>query len=204
MPALKNLTGAIFGKWTVLEYAGPGSDGATWKCVCECGTSRVVISHSLLNGKSASCGCWQRERMAVTSRRHGHQSGGKQSPTYKSWRNMLNRCNNAKHPSYRNYGGKGIAVCETWTSFDVFLADMGVRPDGETLDRIKSDAGYSKENCRWCSMKEQANNRSNNHFLELNGERRTVAQWAEHLGIKVGTIAGRLHRGATDEQALRQ
>jgi hypothetical protein len=117
---------------------------------------------------------------------------------------MLRRCNDPKQTGYQNYGGKGVTVCEDWKTFEGFLADMGEREDGKTLDRIDGNGNYEKSNCRWFDMKEQANNRSNNHLLTHNGETHTVAQWAEILGIKDGTIRGRLFRGFSTEDALKR
>lgn len=202
MPARKNLIGCVFGRWSVLDYAGTSGQGAMWTCRCECGTEKAVHASSLLHGKSESCGCWAREKLSLDKTTHGHLAGGKQSPTYTCWRGMLRRCSDSEHPSYSNYGGKGVSVCERWMSFDAFLEDMGERPDGKTLDRVDGAKGYSKENCRWFTMKEQANNRANNHLLTFRGETHTVARWAEILGIKEGTIRARLCRGASDEDAL--
>ena len=151
-----------------------------------------------------SCGCFASEIATATHTTHGHNKRSGQSPTYKSWRNMLRRCTDVKHPSYANYGGRGISVCEEWMVFSGFLRDMGERPETKTLDRIDSNGNYEKSNCRWLDMKEQANNRSSNHLLTHNGETHTVAQWAEKLGIKDGTIRARLFRGFSVEDALRQ
>lgn len=173
-----------------------------WLCRCDCGTERAVHAASLLSGKSISCGCWQRDFLALEKPKHGHNRRGNQSLTYKSWRNMLRRCNDPKHGSYHNYGGRGIKVCEEWRSFEVFLSDMGERPEGKTLDRIDGNKGYSKENCRWMDMREQANNRANNHLLTHNGETHTIAEWARILGVADGTIRARVHRGFSDADAL--
>lgn len=115
---------------------------------------------------------------------------------------MLRRCNDPKHTSYSNYGGKGIEVCDEWKSFERFLDDMGQRPEGKTLDRIENDKVYSKDNCRWMSMHEQANNRDNNVRLNYQGKSLTIAEWARELGINVNTIRVRLLRGKSTEDAL--
>lgn len=202
MPARKDLVGQRFGRWAVTAYGGPGTSGATWVCVCECGTARRVNANALLAGWSQSCGCLARE---INSRRvtHGHATGGKHSPTFVVWHSMRARCGNPKHPSFHNYGGRGIKVCERWESFEAFLEDMGERPKGMTLDREDNDGDYCPQNCRWVSMKDNSNNRRNNRLLTLHGKTHTVAQWAALTGIKEGTIRARLHRGATDEEALR-
>jgi hypothetical protein len=202
MPARKNLVGLKFGRWKVTAYGGPGTCGATWVCECECGTARRVNANSLLAGLSQSCGCLAKEINAARAI-HGHTKGDKHSPTFTSWKSMLDRCKNQGHPSYRNYGARGISVCERWKAFGGFLEDMGERQKGMTLDRIDSDGNYCKENCRWISMKENSNNRRNNRRLTLHGRTHTVAQWAALTGINESTIRVRIHRGATDEEALR-
>lgn len=204
MPAIKNLIGCEFGRWTVLEYCGSSGQGAMWTCKCQCGTIKNIRSASLLNGRSTSCGCYARDSLAKRATQHGHNTRKTgQSPTYKSWRAMLKRCDDPKQNGYHNYGGKGIKVCDEWRSFECFLRDMGERPDCKTLDRIDNSLGYTKENCRWMSMKEQANNRSTNTRLTHQGKTHTISEWADILGIKRVTISTRLFRGASIENALK-
>lgn len=202
MPAFKDLSGRSFGAWLVLSYAGTDGSGATWMCVCECGTERSVKASSLLGGRSTACGCTR--DVAKWATHHGHQRGGKQSPTYQTWRAMLRRCSDPGHPSYLNYGGRGVGVCDEWKTFERFLSDMGERPEGTWLDRIDCDGDYCKSNCRWLSTKLQGSNRRNNVFYEMDGKRLTVPQWAELLGAKEGTIRARLRRGKSIEEALRR
>lgn len=115
--------------------------------------------------------------------------------TYFAWRSMRSRCMNPKHPAWKHYGGRGIVVCDAWAnSFDQFLNDMGEVPDGFSLDRIDNEKGYSPENCRWATDKEQLNNRRNNRWIEKNGEKKTLSQWAETYGIPMNTLAKRLER----------
>lgn len=203
MPARKDLVGNRFGRWIVTAYGGPGTSGATWVCVCDCGTARRVNANSLLSGHSHSCGCAGAEKLAERMTVHGHQKGGKHSPTFTVWHSMRARCDNDKHPSFINYGGRGIKVCPEWASFSVFLRDMGERPAGKTIDRIDNNGDYCKENCRWVSMKQNSNNRRNNRLLTLHGKTHTVAQWAALTGINENTIRARLYRGASDEDALK-
>lgn len=205
MPARKNLVGCVFGRWEVLSYGGPGAVGATWLCRCDCGNERAVNASSLLAGTSASCGCVGLQKFVQRATKHGHnrRTTTGRSTTYDTWAGMLRRCKDERHPSYRNYGGKGVTVCDGWKSFGVFLSDMGERPEGKTLDRIDNNKGYSKDNCRWMTMLEQGNNRANNHHLTHNGETHTIAEWSRILGIKVGTIRARVCRGLSDEDALK-
>ena len=115
---------------------------------------------------------------------------------------MMARCYNEGHMHFPSYGGRGIAVCDRWHDFDCFVADMGDRPEGCSLDRINNDMGYSPENCQWSTAKEQANNRRNNTLLEVNGVEKTVSQWAEDLGTSASTIAGRINMGWSVEDAV--
>lgn len=159
----KSLVGKRVGLLTVTCLAGLTKSGQKlWNCDCECGNKHVVRIDFLNKGRIKSCGCLHKK--AVT--KHGHadsQKNGRRttpSPTYSSWRSMLSRCNNSNATSYQYYGGRGITVCERWLhSFENFLADMGPRPDGMTLDRENTNGSYAADNCRWSTPKQQANNR---------------------------------------------
>lgn len=116
------------------------------------------------------------------------------TPTYRSWYNMKSRCNN---PNYRNshlWLGRGIKYPPRWELFTEFLKDMGERPDGKSLDRINNDKSYSKDNCRWATREEQANNVTTNRRITFNNRTQTISQWARELGIKRETIRDRIDR----------
>jgi hypothetical protein len=116
---------------------------------------------------------------------------------------MMQRCYNPKHRDYRYWGGRGIRVCERWHSFENFYEDMGNPPEGMTLDRKDNSGDYCKENCRWATKEEQQNNTRYNVWLEHEGERRTIAQWAREIGMNVGTLGARLNvYGWSIERAL--
>lgn len=192
-PRFKNLIGQVFNELTVIEYAGLSKHKATlWKCRCSCGKEVTMPSLKLRTARR-SCGCRQGR---VT---HGMSY----SSIYGTWRSMINRCTKPADEGYKHYGGRGIQVCDRWrNSFEAFASDMGPKPKGMTLDRRENDGDYSPENCRWATKKQQARNTRSSRILELNGQRRTIAEWSEVLGINRMTIAGRLHRGYSDEKAL--
>jgi hypothetical protein len=105
------------------------------------------------------------------------------NPTYRSWYEMRARCNNPKHISYPNYGGRGITVCKRWSKFENFLADMGVRPVGTSIDRINNNGVYKPSNCQWATRKEQNNKRRQCHNIKHMGVTKTLAEWCEYLGL---------------------
>lgn len=126
--------------------------------------------------------------------RHGHAFVGKVSKIYTLWLGMKARCENPNATKYYMYGARGITVCDRWKKFENFLADMGEPPAvGMQLDRKDNDGPYSPDNCRWATRKEQARNRRDNHFLELNGKRATIAEWAEITGIEYSNIKNRIN-----------
>lgn len=138
--------------------------------------------------------------------KHGHAlSGGKRPNIYRRWQHMIQRCHNPNDTDYKNYGARGIAVCERWrNSFTDFLSDMGLPPsDGLTIDRIDTNGPYSPENCRWASVKQQANNRRRTKILTIKGVSRPLTEWCELVGIGSKTVLYRLkHMGMTHEDAV--
>jgi hypothetical protein len=159
MPAAKQLDGQMFGRLTVIERFRSRNGRVTWLCRCACGKLHEAVSHALTSGHTKSCGCWKQERNTSTPPSHGHASRkAGLSPTYQSWRGMWTRCTNPNVKSYKDYGGRGITICARWAEFENFLADMGERPDGRTLDRIEVNGNYEPNNCRWATRKEQVMN----------------------------------------------
>lgn len=127
------------------------------------------------------------------------------TPEHNSWVAMLVRCRDPKHPNYRNYGGRGIKVCDRWReSFENFYADMGPRPAGTTLDRVHGNGDYCPANCRWATTREQRRNTRQNRYVTINNVTRCVADWADISGINLGTICQRLNYGWPPEKAVFQ
>jgi hypothetical protein len=128
---------------------------------------------------------------------HGQSKiNGKPSPTYLSWVSMRQRCYNKNHCAYKNYGGRGIMVCDEWNNnFGNFFSDMGERPEGKSLDRIDNDGNYNKENCKWSTQKEQSNNTRSNTYVTINGETKRLSKWSNLFGINRATINARIKKG---------
>ena len=121
---------------------------------------------------------------------------------YKVWSAIQQRCENPNHISYKNYGGRGIKLCKRWKKFKNFLFDMGIPEKGMTIDRIDNNKGYNRKNCQWVSLKENANNKRDNHVLEFNGIKKTISEWSDQTGIKQNTIVYRIKRGWRVSEAL--
>ena len=201
------MIGRRFGKLTVLalseEQGGRGQ--LKFLCRCDCGRTKIIFGESLRSLKTTSCGCEARRRASEVNKTHG----GSKERLYHVWQGMKNRCENKNFSEYKNYGGRGIKVCEEWhdyAKFKEFMLSEGYDPRAPrgqyTLERIDVNGNYEPSNCTVISSAMQAFNRTDNKKVTFQGETQTVAEWSKELGIPADVIYARLHRGVTDEEAL--
>ena len=209
----KNISGQRFGRLVALSAEGKTENNTTiWKCQCDCGNTKCVPISRLTSGKTRSCGCLAKE---VSSQVHKGNTdrvthAGSDERLYCIYRAMIRRCYNKNDKRFRNYGGRGIKVCDIWlndySEFRRFAVEQGYDEKAKygetTIDRIDTNGDYSPGNCRFVNMKTQQNNRTNNHVLLFAGEEKTISEWAEELGISRKTIVSRLHYGWSVEKAL--
>jgi hypothetical protein len=196
------MLGEKFGRLTVLGPAldkpGDLDHRPRVTCLCDCGSEIETQARHVLSGHTNSCGCLKRKEALS----HGHCKHGAMSRTYRAWSDMRTRCRNPKNEEFKNYGGRGIIVCERWAVFENFLTDMDEVPPGLTIERTDNNGNYQPGNCRWASNQEQQNNKRNNRRIEFRGEVFTIAQWAKRLGLPDSSLRKRLGRGWSVERAL--
>lgn len=181
MGVLKDLTNHQFGNWTVLEYAG----NSYWKCKCKCGNIKNVKGATLKNGTSKGCGC------------RFYKHGKEGTKIYRLWSHMKERCYYEKYKNYADYGRRGIKVCDEWLEAKTFIdwaLENGYK-EGLTLDRIDVNGNYEPSNCRFVTNKEQQRNKRNSRFVEIEGEIKTVSEWAEIANLDRSTILYRINKG---------
>lgn len=192
----KDLTGISFGRLTVLSLYEQYPK-QRWLCRCECGNERVVYRSNLLaKNIMISCGCYIRE----ISTTHGLS----RHPLFRIWADMRKRCFNENCKAFKNYGGRGITICDQWSDFKQFY-DWSLSNGYEenlTIDRIENDRNYSPDNCRWVSRLVQQNNTRRNVFIEIEGETKSISAWARTCGLGEATIRYRFHSGITGRNLL--
>lgn len=211
MKRFENLVGKKFNRLLVIEPTEKRNSNRNmiWKCQCDCGNITYVATSSLKSNHTKSCGCYKKEksimsgiRLSEINRTHGF---GYENPLYRKWAKIKDRCYQKSNISYKNYGDRGIIMCDEWKndfmSFYNWAMANGYK-ENLTIDRIDVNGNYEPNNCRWATKKEQANNRRNNVIIEYNEERHTIQEWCEKLNVKYSILYNRLRRGWSVEKAF--
>lgn len=189
-----DMTGNRYAGLTAVRSCGKTSSGdLKWLFKCRCGTEFEANGYYARSGKITSCPTCAGERSKIASVKHG-MSG---TPEFSTWTDIQTRCYNPKTKSFSDYGGRGIRVCDHWLlSFENFLTDMGVRPSaGHSIERNDVNGNYEPNNCRWATMSEQARNKRNTRFIEVNGVTKRLQEWAEQTGLTASAIHLRVKAG---------
>lgn len=199
------MIGKRFGKLTVISESNKDKRGECfWICRCDCGNTKTVSGYKLRSGNTSSCGCLQKEIRASGVLRRTH--GMTKTRLYSAFYNMRSRCYYKKNLMYKNYGGRGIRVCEEWESFESFKkwAFANGYEEGLTLERIDVNKNYCPENCKWIPVKDQYLNRTDSHKITAFGKTQTLKEWADEIGIKYDTLERRINAyGWPVEKALK-
>lgn len=190
----KVVIGNKYGKLTPIEVIEKNKHGLLlYNCLCDCGNIKVVGSRYLTEGRITSCGCARKK-----------SKGKSNSITYKSWISAKQRCLNPNNHNYKNYGRRGIKMCERWiNSFVAFLEDMGERPSpNHTLDRIDNNGNYEQSNCRWATKREQSNNTRTNRLIKINDKEITVSEFSRKYGINISNVFYELKKGMNPKDII--
>lgn len=202
MKNFKDMTGKKINRLTCKSIHSSTPRGVYWLCECECGKEVVVRGQAVRSGDTKSCGCLTIDviKSQIGEKHPNFIHGMTHTNIYKRWKSINERCYKKRCKAYKNYGGRGIK-CE-WISFEEFYKDMGNPPGDLTLDRIDNDGNYSKENCKWSSKSEQANNRRTAHMLTYHGETKNMKSWAKQFGMDNRKLWWRIKQGWSIKDAL--
>lgn len=189
----RNIAGQKFFRLTAIEPAGQNkAQQYLWKCKCDCGKELVVIGSNLIRNNSKSCGCYNDEVTGARNRRHSMAK----TRIWNIWTGITKRCTNPNCKAFKDYGGRGIFVCDEWKKFENFYEDMkDGYADHLTLERKDPNKGYNKDNCVWATYQDQARNKRDTVFIEFDGKRKSMAEWSDISGIPSGTIGRRIKSG---------
>lgn len=206
----KDRIGQKYGRLIVMKYLYTNERRkAVWLCKCECGNYIEVPSERLATGNTKSCGCLHsdtsKERAKELIEKHTKYKNNNEKKIANAFRQMKHRCYNPKCKAYKNYGARGIKICQEWlddfSKFYKWSIENGYN-ESLSIDRIDVNGNYDPNNCRWVTNLQQQNNKRNNKYIEFNGEKHTYAEWGRILNIPASTIAGRVRNGCTIEKIL--
>jgi hypothetical protein len=193
--------GKIFGQLTVKELLPVIKGHAMAKCICSCGKEYVCRSSGLTSGHNKSCGCRHEDNL---KKGLNYRHGMARTRFYKAWYGIIERCENANHERFKDYGGRGITVCPEWHDFKVFYEwamTNGYR-EGLQIDRKDNDGPYTPWNCRWVTQIQNSRNKRTTKFITINGVTKTLIEWSETAGIASGTIMTRIKNGWAESRLL--
>ena len=201
MPAFIDMTGHRYGKLTVLKQVDKMGTHIRWKCRCDCGKETICKANTLRMGSALSCGCYHIQRATEANTTHGMRD----TLEYSTWCGMLGRCYNPNGERYKNYGGRGIKVCDRWIhSFPNFHMDLGDKPSSaHSLERKDVNGNYEPSNCCWATEYEQSRNRRNNKIHEYQGKHYVQVDLAREFNLSHYQIRYHLNQGKTIDQAIR-
>lgn len=195
-----DIIGKRFGMLTVLAYSHTKNGCSYWLCKCDCGNTKAIMKGNLIHQKTKSCGCLQRRRASEHNRTHGESK----DRLYRIWKGMRNRCYKPNVKAYKNYGGRGIRVCEEWQKYEAFRAwafSSGYE-DHLTIERKDCNGMYEPNNCVWVPLSDQGKNTRRNRYIEYCGKVMTLAEWSRVLGGGPNLVTTRLQRGWSEEDAV--
>lgn len=197
-----DLTGKRFGKLVVVERIENKGKRVCWKCKCDCGNIKNVLSTHLVSGSINNCGCLKKLILSNKNKTHGKSY----TKLYRTYQHMKDRCYRKNDKRYKNYGGRGIKICDEWKNNFMNFYNWAINngyQENLTIDRININGDYTPFNCRWVTWKEQANNTTRNHYIEYNNEKHTIAEWSNILNISSKVLQIRLKRGWSIEETLK-
>lgn len=205
MNNILDLTGQRFGKLLVIKRAEINKKGGVWwLCKCDCGKNTIKLATKLKNGLVKSCGCLAVEKLLERNTKHNLAN----TRIYKIYKGIIQRCYSISNPAYKNYGGRGIIICDEWLdkengfmNFYNWAIKNGYQ-ESLSIDRIDVNGNYEPSNCKWATFREQCNNRRTNHYITYKDEKHTIAEWSNILGISYSMLKHRLERNWDIEKAL--
>lgn len=194
MKEAENLCHKVFGDLLPLIRVDNRRNIVRWLCWCYCGNLKIVDATKLKSGHTKSCGCYRKKI------RKTHGEAEDRSEEYGIWAAMLRRCNAPAACGYEDYGGRGIKVCERWSSYENFLSDMGRKPSSDySIERINNNSNYEPENCKWATRREQGRNKRSNVWIEYKGRRMVLTDWCNEINISSGVIPSWIKKGKSIE-----
>jgi len=205
MGKFNDLTGQIFGRWFVIKFASNSKNRhSSFLCRCTCGKEKIVIGYTLTHGLSKSCGCLAREQTSKLMTTHGLTKNYRR--IFSALTNMKSRCNNPNNKFYKDYGGRGISVCDEWEQSEAKFIEWSLAngyKDNLTIDRKDNNGNYSPENCRWSTNMQQNRNMRSNITLTMDGETKILKDWANIWNLNYVTVGERYRRGDRGDRLKR-